>query len=78
LLCDTRIIAGAIQANPQIRAAFHARFATPRLAVQFPFLAAIVTVPRHLNLRFVIYDLRFGKQYPRQLYFVNQNCRASK
>jgi hypothetical protein len=45
----------AIQADSQIRAAFHACLAAPRLAVQRPHLAAIVTMPRHF-----IFDLRFA------------------
>jgi hypothetical protein len=55
LLRHAWIVMRAIQADSQIRAAFHACLAAPRLAVQRPRLAAIVAMPHHF-----IFDLRFA------------------
>jgi len=58
LLRDARVVMRAIQTHAQIRAAFHARLAAPRLAVQCPRFAAVVAMSGQIHLRFVIYDLR--------------------
>jgi hypothetical protein len=56
LLGNTRVVVGAVQADPQVGPAFHAGFATPRLGAQRPRFAAIMTMSVHL--RFWIFDLR--------------------
>jgi hypothetical protein len=56
LMRDARVVACAIQANTQIRAATHASLAATRLAAQRPGFAAVVAARCHLNLRFAICD----------------------
>jgi len=56
LLRCARVVMRTVQADPQVGPAFHAGLAAPRLAVQRPRLAAIMTMSGHL--RFWIYDLR--------------------
>jgi hypothetical protein len=58
LLRHPRLVMRAIQTNAKIGAAFHARLAASRRAGQRPWFTAIVTMPRHSHLRFMIYDLR--------------------
>jgi hypothetical protein len=58
LLRHPRLIVRAIQTNAKIGAAFHARLAASRRAGQRPGFTAMVTMPRHSHLRFMIYDLR--------------------
>jgi hypothetical protein len=62
LLRHAAVIARAVQTHTQIRAAFHAHFAAPGIARKRPWLAAVVTMSVHLNLRFAIYELRLTKQ----------------
>jgi hypothetical protein len=55
LLGHTRVVAGAVQADPQIHAAFHARLSATRLAGERPGFAAIMAMSRHR-----IFHLRFA------------------
>jgi hypothetical protein len=57
LMRDARVVTCAIQTNAQIRATFHADFAATGISRRRPRFAAIVAMARHLNLRFMIYDL---------------------
>jgi hypothetical protein len=62
LVRDVNVVTRAVQTHAQIRAAFHARFAAPRIARKRPRLAAIMAMTRHSHLRLAIYDLRFPPQ----------------
>ena len=51
LVRHRRVIGRAVQADPQVGAAFHAHFAPARITAEDPRLAAVVTMSRHvLNL----------------------------
>jgi hypothetical protein len=64
LLGHARIVAGTVQAYPQVGAAFHADLAAPRLPGDRPNFTAVVAMPLHLNLRLLIYVLRLEITIP--------------
>lgn len=57
LMGNSRIVAHAIQANPQIRAALMATLTSAGLASEGPFPAAFVTVAIHEGILIILPEL---------------------
>ena len=53
LMGSTRVVAGAVQANPQVRIATVARFTAPRLTRKGPFPSALVTMACHFHIKII-------------------------